>query len=323
MPDSRPDERALRLSGARATLSADAYWGAMAEVERRIYFYKVEMRAGEWKRADVLRGLQQLTGEDQVLDLGSDTYAWALIDRVPTTSQTGRLRFFRDRRSNLPALSHRGRVSDLAIPEDAGLAEPTHIVLAGDGLIAAEYNHFAPRIATDFSKLLRTKLDLDLSIKTFVQGSIVQQLERLEYITVFEASLQPMDGLVEALVDAGPFGEAAAALAQADVGRRVKLSLSSERHKDSFTANAKQFMRRMLPLGQQGHGPKVLRVEGFDPVPNDIEVVDLLKQRLLRREDFERPTARSKALDTSAAYRHIEEAITEVRATDLPMAALL
>jgi len=295
----------------------------MAEVERRIYFYKVEMHDGEWKRADVLRALQALTGDDQLLDLGSDTYAWALVDRVPTTSQSGRLRFFRDRRGNLPALSHRGRVSDLNIPADAGLVEPTHIVLAGDGLIAAEYNHFAPRIATDFAKLLQTKLDLDLSIKTYVQGDIVEQLERLEYITVFEASLQPTDGLVAALNDAGPIGDAAERLMQADVGRRVKLSLTSPKNRESFTENAKDFMRRLLPLGQQGGGPKVLRVEGYDPVPGDIEVVDLLKQKLLRREDFERPTTRSKALDTSAAYRHIEEAITEVRATDLQTAALL
>ena len=214
-------------------------------------------------------------------------------------------------------------MSDLGIPEDAGLAEPTHIVLAGGGLIAAEYNHFAPRIATDFAKLLRTKLDLDLTIKTYVQGDIVEQLDRLEYITLFEASLQPTDGLVEALTDAGPFGDAAATLAQADVGRRVQLSLTSPRHKETFTENAKQFMRRMLPMGQQGHGPKVLRVKGYDPVPGDIEVVDLLKQKLLRREDFERPTTRSKALDTSAAYRHIEDAIAEVRQSDLLTAALL
>jgi hypothetical protein len=295
----------------------------MADVERCIYFYKVEMNDGEWKRADVLRGLRGLRGDDQLLDLGNDAYAWALVDRVPTTSQSGRLRLFRDRRSNLPGLSHGGRVSDLGIPDGAGLVEPTHIVLAGDGLIAAEYNHFAPRITTDFAKLLRTKLDLDLAIRTFVQGDIVAQLERLEYITLFEASLQPTEGLLEALADAGPIGDAAATLARADVGGRVHVALTSRRHRQTFTSNVKHFVRRMLPMGQEGHGPKVLRVKGYDPVPGGIEVVDLLKQKLVRRQDFERPTARSKALDVSAAYKHIEEAVTEVRASDLVSAALL
>lgn len=295
----------------------------MDDMERRIYFYNVVMNDGEWRRAEVLRGLAALEGDAQVLDLGNDNYAWALVDRIPRGRESGRLRFFRDRRSNLPGFAHQGSVSDLPIPDGAGLVEPTHIVLGGDGLIAAEYNHFAPRIATHFDQLLRSKLGLDLSIETYVQGSIVEQLDRLNYITLFETSLAPAPGLTEMLADAGPFGDAAATLARADVGRRVYLKLTGPRHRDAFTDNAKRFARRMLPFTQEGHGAKVLRVEGFDPVPGDIEVVDLLKQKLLRRVDFERPGARSKVLDTSSAYRHIEQAMAEVRQTDLPTAALL
>jgi hypothetical protein len=296
----------------------------MEEIERRIYFYNVVMNDDEeWRRADVLRGLAALQGDAQVMALGNDNYAWALVDHIPRGREAGRVRFFRDRRSNLPGFAHQGNVADLPIPDEAGLVEPSRIVLGGDGLIAAEYNHFAPRIATHFAQLLRSKLGLDLSIETYVQGSIIEQLDRLDYITLFEASLAPAPGLTEALADAGPFGDAAATLARADVGRRVYLKLTGPRHRDAFTENAKRFARRMLPFSQEGHGAKVLRVEGFDPVPGDIEVVDLLKQKLLRRVDFERPSARSKALDTTAAYRHIEQAMAEVRQTDLPTAALL
>jgi hypothetical protein len=39
--------------------------------------------------------------------------------------------------------------------------------------------------------------------------------------------------------------------------------------------------------------------------------------------DFEKPSARSKALDTSAAYQHLQDAVGEVRATDLPNAAVI
>jgi len=296
----------------------------MAEVERRIYFYNVVMNDGaEWRRADVLRSLAALRGDDQVISLGNDTYAWALVDHVPRGREAGRLRFFRDRRANLPGFAHQGAVSELPIPAEAGIVEPTHMVFGGDGLIAAEYNHFAPRIATQFAELLRSKLNLDLRIDTYVQGSIIEQLDRLDYITLFETSLAPSPGLVDALADAGPFGDAASTLAQADVKRRVHLTLTSPRHEDGFTEHARRFARRMLPLSQDGHGATVLRVEGFDPVPGDIEVVDLLKQKLLRRVDFERPSARSKVLDTGAAYRHIEHAMTEVRSTDLNTAALL
>ena len=94
----------------------------MAEVERSIYSYRVEMADGdEWRRADVLRGLDALTGDVQVLALGDDNYAWAKVDHIPRTREGGRLRFFRDRRSNLPGFAHEGNIAELPIPEEAVL----------------------------------------------------------------------------------------------------------------------------------------------------------------------------------------------------------
>ena len=182
----------------------------MADIERSIYFYAVEMLdGGEWRRADVLRGLEALTGDNQLLDLGSDNYAWAKVDHIPQTSEGGRLRFFRDRRANLPGWAHQGTIAELPIPADAGIIEPTHLVLAGDGLIAAEYNHFAPRITSSFAALLRLRLGMSLNIGTYVQGSIIEQLDRLDYIQLLEVSLVPSPELEEALRNSGPIGNAA------------------------------------------------------------------------------------------------------------------
>jgi hypothetical protein len=81
----------------------------MAEVQRSIYFYKVEMvnDGDEWKHADVLRALDAPTGDDQVLALGDENYAWAKVDHIPRAREAGRLRFFRDRRANLPGWASR------------------------------------------------------------------------------------------------------------------------------------------------------------------------------------------------------------------------
>lgn len=298
----------------------------MAEVERSIYFYKVEMADGdEWKRADVLRGLEALTGEDQVLALGDDNYAWAKVDHIPRTREGGRLRFFRDRRSNLPGFAHEGNIAELPIPDEAGLIEPTHLVLGGDGLIAAEYNHFAPRITSHFASLLRRKLGMNLTIGTYVQGSIVEQLDRLNYIQLLEVSLVPTPELEDELRNAGPFGDAAAALSRADGGRRLNLRLSGDKDSEDWTEEARRFVKRVLglPGAQDGHTVKVLRVTGHDPVAGGVEAVDLLKQKLVRRVDIEKASARSKVLNDSSAYHHIEDAIREVRATDLQDAAVI
>lgn len=299
----------------------------MAEVERSIYFYKAEMvdDADEWKRADVLRALDALTGNDQVLALGNDTYAWAKVDHVPRGREGGRLRFFRDRRSNLPGWAYEGNIAELDIPDEAGLVEPTHIVLGGDGLIAAEYNHFAPRITSHFANLLRRKLGMSLTIGTYVQGSILEQLDRLDYIQLLEVSLVPTPDLEDELRNAGPIGDAAAALSRAEDGTRLNLRLSGEKDSAGWTEQTRQFAKRVLQLpgAQDGHTAKVLRVTGYDPVAGGVEVVDLLKQKLVRRVDIEKTRERSKALNVSSAYQHIDEAIRQVRASDLQHAAVI
>jgi hypothetical protein len=298
----------------------------MSDVERSIYFYKVDPDdPADWRRTDVLRRLAALRGDDRVLALGDDQYAWVTVDQVPQGNGFGRLRFFRDRRSNLPGFAHDFNLAELPIPADAGLIEPTHLVLAGTGLIAAEYNHFAPRIPTAFAQLLRSKLGMSLRIGTYVQGSIVEQLDRLSYIRLMEVSLVADEGLEDELRNEGHFADAAVSLSKAEDSKRVYLRLSAERGSDGWTEQARAFVKKILSLpgAQAGETAKVLRVTGYDPVAGSEEVVDLLKQKLVRRVDLPRSVARSKVLDTSSAYRHIEDAIREVRQTDLATAAVL
>ncbi len=296
----------------------------MAEVKRSIYFYKVEMHNGaEWKRADVLKGLDALTGDDRVISLGEDNYAWAKVDRIPKGGEAGRLRFFRDRRANLPGFSNDGDIAELPIPDEAGLVEPTHVVLGGDGLIAAEYNHFAPRITSQFAALLRTKLGLDLSIGTYVQGDIMEQLDRLEGIQLLEFSLVATPEIEEELRNAGEFGDAAVSLSQVDGGKRANLRLSGDKHSESWGNQARSFAKRLLMLPAQEDVTKVLRVTGYDPASEKPEVVDLLRQKIVRGAGIEQSTPRCKALDVSSAYQEIEAAMQEVRKTDLPDALVM
>lgn len=112
-----------------------------------------------------------------------------------------------------------------------------------------------------------------------------------------------------------------AALSQVDGGRRVYLRLSGQTDNSAWTDHVRAFARRLLNVA--GHETKVLKVRGQDPVSGVVEPIDLLHQKLTRRVDIEKPSARSKALDKSDAYRHIETAIREVRETDLPNAAVI
>lgn len=280
------------------------------------------MEDGEWRRADVLRALNDLSGDERLLSLGDDSFAWAKVDRIPAGRESGRLRLFKIRRSNLPGVEDRGSITDLVLSETAGLAEPSHVVLGGDGLIAAEFNFSAARMSA-FERLLRDKLDMDVRIDTYLQGDIVEQLDRLDYINLLELSVVPTPALEAELRNSGRFGDAVASLSQGRGGRRVALRLTGDRGSSQWTNEVRRFVKRLLQIGADEHAAKVLRVQGLDPASGEIEVVDLLKQKLVRKVDIEKTAARSKALNTTSAYEHIEEAIREVRRTDLPTAAVV
>lgn len=296
----------------------------MAEVKRNIFFYRVQVPEGEqWRRADVLRALDALPDDERLLNLGNDNYAWAKVDRIPRTSgETGRVRFFRIRRSNLPGVEDQGNVTDLNIPDTAGLAEPSHLVFGPDGLIAAEYNNDAPRMSA-FQRLLNSKLGMDIQIGTFVQGDIVEQLDRLTDIRLLEISVIPTPALEDELRNAGRFGDAVASLSDPDGGRRVNLRLSGDKQSSAWTEEARGFVKRLLHMGADEHMAKVLRATGYDPVAGDVEAVDVLKQKLVRRTEIARTSERSRAVNTTSAYTTTEEALAEVRQTDLPRAALI
>lgn len=294
------------------------------EVTRSIYFYEAEVPPGQpWNRATILRGLDNLSGDERLLELGDQDYAWAKVDHVPKTQEAGRLRLFRDRRRNLPGMSLNGNIEDLPIPEDAGLVEPTHVVFAGDGLIAAEYNHYAPRITTQLASLIRTKLLMELTIGTLVQGDIIDQLDRLDEVKVLEFSLASTPNLEDELRNTGPFGDAAVSLSRVDDGKRLHLTLSGYKESESWGDEAVAFAKKLIGLPAADKVTKVLRVTGYDPASEKVEVVDLLKQKLVRRVEMEKSSLRSKALNVGSAYKHIEDAIREVRKTDLPDARMI
>jgi hypothetical protein len=295
----------------------------MPEVQRNIFFYRVEPGEGQaWRRAEVLRQLEALRGDDRLLDLRNGNYAWVKVDRIPQGGETGRARFFRIRRQNLPGVENEGDVRDLDIPETAGLAEPSHVVFGSNGLIAAEFNSQAPRMSA-LQRLLDRNLGMDIRIGTYLQGDIVEQLDRLEWIQLCELSIVPTPALEEELRNAGRYGDAVANLSDPDDARRVYLRLSAERRSGSWTGEIRDFAKRLLGMGADEEMAKVLRLTGYDPVTDEVEPVDLLQQKLLRRTEIERSSERSRALNTSSAYHTVEAALAQVRDTDLPRAALV
>ena len=61
----------------------------------------------------------------------------------------------------------------------------------------------------------------------------------------------------------------------------------------------------------------MFRTRGYDPVTGEVEVIDLLAQKVVRKVSIDRDAPRSKALHTSNAYKVVEAAFSEAEKDDL------
>lgn len=231
-----------------------------------------------------------------------------LVDHLPTgQGDFGHMRFLRVRRENLPAVEQAGSLSDLPIQDDAGLAEPSHIIFGPRGLVVAEYNHFAPRISA-LSYYLSVKLERQVEFATYVQPGVFEQLDRLGDIRLVELTARPSPAHSQDLEDDMIWRtvEQAADIAQT---KAVGVHLTAEAGSGDFTARVKESIHRIFGSGAD-EAVTVFKVRGYDPASGRPEVIDLLHPRVVRRILVPRVSSRTRALDTEAAYAALHEAAT-------------
>jgi hypothetical protein len=295
------------------------------EIERSIFFYQARATApAEWKRDAVLDKLKSLQGDQRFLDVGNGEVVFVIVDQVPKAAGAfGRLRLLRSRRSNLPAMEDGGVLAALPIPNTAGIAEPCHVVFGPNGRIAAEYNHFAPRLSA-LARYISLKAELPVSFGTFVEKEILDRLERMEDVRLLELSFRPNPVLAERIKADDRISQAVYQATQMPGERRVSLAFSGDPKSQEFTATAKNFAKRLFGIvsGEaEGHqSATVFRAKGFDPLTGAVEVIDLLAQKVVRKVSIDREAPRSKALDTSDAYKVVEAAFSEAEKEDLAAA---
>ena len=292
------------------------------EIERSIFFYQAAVtEPAEWKRETVLQNLKNLKGDQRFMDVGNGEVVFVIVDRVPKAAGTfGRLRLLRSRRANLPAMEDGGVLAALPIPSTAGIAEPCHVVFAPDGRIAAEYNHFAPRLSA-LAHYINIKTGLDVGFGTYVQKEILDRLERMDDVRLLELSFRPNPGLADRINADDPISQAVYQATQMKGERRVSLAFSGDPKSKDFTASAKKFAKRLFGITAdepEGHrSATVFKARGFDPVTGQVEVIDLLAQKVVRKVSIDRDAPRSKALDKSDAYKVVEAAFAEAKSEDL------
>ena len=97
------------------------------------------------------------------------------------------------RHNDLPSVEHNGKIGPLDIPEDAGIAERTHVVFFDNNIVGVECNYRGPRInrLADYMKEFSASVDTDkFHFESLLRNDMYERFLKLGDIKLFEFKIR-------------------------------------------------------------------------------------------------------------------------------------
>jgi hypothetical protein len=281
------------------------------QVQRKVYFFRLADYAEFGPlMEDCVRYIGGLPFDDQgrYLATVSDEIVLALF--VTSANYPIKIQFGRIKRTDLPLVENEGEISPLEIAQGAGILDWSHIVIFPDGVVAAEFNRDAPRIARLGEYLSFKSRGLLPSAPRFYplfQRAVLEELENFQNVTALEIEALTTDADAIAEADRN-LGAAFAACRKAGKVRKTRIVLKAVREKDN---DLRGLARRLFTIAGAREALTTLKATGKTPFGR--KPLDMLEDYLISAEDFVRLDDRSRAIATSHAFAVIERAYDKNR----------
>jgi hypothetical protein len=257
------------------------------------------------------------TGGRYVTSGDADQCAW--IDEV---GEICKIRFANVRRNALPQAEAGGELTDLALAEEAGICEVSHLYFFPDGIVGIEFNFYGPR-PSRLAPYLRRAVGRDcpeFKLEALLRQDVAELLQRKKAVRKLNLNVRrPYIAVIEeADASLGSALRAAEAASHADcVGIYLEPEPYQRRNLDDGMLG---LLRRLAPRTDLRENARTLKATVIDEQTGRAEEVDLLRDELISQKKILRQHDRTRVLLSEDAYAKIEQAYTELR-DDLTAAA--
>ncbi len=293
---------------------------AVREVERKIHFFRVVGgydNAGQPQEIDLAPSLGHVDtlpfteqGRYYVDTDASIICCWISRLRQPYRFHLGLIR-----RSDLPLVEEGGRLTALNINPNAGLAEQTHMVLFHDGIMGAEYNFYGPRPSRLCTYLPAKGNGLcpNLELQELIRPDVMAQLTNLRDVRMLNLRIHRSFINLIARVNRS-LADAFRTAADVANAEEVEIILRARRgHQNTLTQRVLDIAASIARIPQLNEQAKKFIIKGYDQQTGRVETLDILNDLLISKKSILRQDRRTRALDSQAAFRAIEEAYDELR----------
>ena len=283
------------------------------DAERKIYFYRAFPQNPdpdfELDREAICKAIKKLKGTEQFyLDEGADkiTCGEVVSEKLPP-----RIKLYAIRRENLPSRdTGQGIIEELQLRATEGLAEAIHIRLYPNSIIAAEFFYYGPRISR-FQTFLNQRCGQDLVIKELYRGDAIERALTFKDVRALRVKIHPSDLSKQKASELG-FDGLMRTAKTFEAGVYADVTLRAQGYDESFTEKVKGLLKKI-----KGENPAHLfanlEMEGKSLDSGNVEPLNLLSDQLVRVAQIPRESARTRALDSPAAFKAIHTAYDEVK----------
>lgn len=281
-------------------------------ITRKVYFFRVA-------HFDQVRdGLPAACSRISDLDFddngryrtdGASSYRYSLYP--DTLTYPIRLRFGKIRRDGLPQIEQVGKLETLALDEDAGLVDISHIVIFEDGFVAAEWNSDGPKLSQMTPYFLeKGRLNDPPAFLPLLERDIVESLAKLNSVRVLEVEVPPDTAELAKEADKSLY-DAIKAMEALGASKRVGLKLTSESGSSKLLNLARKLAAMIKERPHQRDQFKSIMVSGRDEEARATRYIDILESKMVTAEEFIRSGNRSRGVDTESAYQVLEQAYSQ------------
>lgn len=278
-------------------------------ITRKVYFFRIahfdQVKEGLPNACERINGLD-FTDSGRYRTDGTSAYRYSLYP--DTLTYPIKLRFGKIRRDGLPQIEHIGKLETLAIDEEAGLVDLSHIVIFNDGFVAAEWNADGPKLSQMTPYFLeKGKLNDPPTFLPLLERDIVETLAKLNSIRVLEVEVPPDTAELAKEADKSLY-DAIKAMEALGATKRVGLKLTADTNSAKLLKLANKLASMIKQYPHQRDQFDSILASGRDEEARMTRYIDILESKMVTAEEFVRSSSRSRGIDTDDAYRVLERA---------------
>jgi len=213
-------------------------------------------------------------------------------------------------------LERAGTLAPLGVPPTSGVVEQTHIVFFGNNIVGVEFNFYGPRVnrlTSYFASKAAQLYGVPPSFEPLLRQDVRNRLANLEHVKIFDLSIRRGYAGVLAQANRDLFGglEAMAETAHAE---EIEVVLKPRRYsrREMLSDALLNPIRRLAGRADLRDNASRFKVTGVVQGDDGVQLIDVLSDQLISRKRIVRQGLRTRAIQSDAAFRAIEEAYRDL-----------